>query len=148
MIYLQLAIKALPLPAFHDLDLAMIHLISSSQPIQLGVRYKSFVLSSFLMGYINGVLRHGIKDIKYDEVPSNLVLSNAAYQTYKHQQSAARSFQVLPSSDTTLLVTTTTQVTEHIVSLPPITLDRLQGSCSCRKYDDFSAPCSYTVACI
>ena len=81
-------------------------------------------------------------------VPSNLVLSNAAYQTYKHQQSAARSFQVLPSSDTTLLVTTTTPVTEHIVSLPPITLDRLQGSCSCRKYDDFSAPCSYTVACI
>jgi hypothetical protein len=51
--------------------------------------------------------------------------------------SAARSFQVLPSSDTTFLVTTTTQGTQHIVSLLLVTLDRLQGSCSCRKYDDY-----------
>jgi hypothetical protein len=81
-------------------------------------------------------------------VPGNSVLSNAAYQAYKHRESAARSFQVLPSSDTTFLVTITTQGTQYIVSLPPVTPDRLQGSCSCRKYDDFSAPCSHTIACI
>jgi hypothetical protein len=60
-IYLQLAMSTLPLLAFLDLDLAMIHLILSNQLIQLGVRYESFPLFSFLMGYINGVLQHGIK---------------------------------------------------------------------------------------
>ena len=57
-------------------------------------------------------------------VPGNSVLSNAAYQAYKHRESAARSFQVLPSSDTTFLVTTT-QGAQYIVTLPPVTLDRL-----------------------
>jgi hypothetical protein len=80
-------------------------------------------------------------------VPGNSVLSNSAYQGYKHRESVARGFQVLPSSDTTFLVTTT-QGAQYIVSLPPITPDRLQGSCSCRKYDDFGAPCSHTIACI
>jgi hypothetical protein len=80
---------------------------------------------------------------------SSSALSNTAYQAYKRREFAARSFQVLPSSDTTFLVTTTTQGTQYIVSLPPIELDqRPQGSCSCRKYDDFSAPCSHAVACI
>ena len=32
-----------------------------------------------------------------------------------------------------------------MVSLLPITPDRLQGSCSYRKYNDFNAPCSYTI---
>ena len=81
-------------------------------------------------------------------VAGNSVLSNAAYRGYKHRESAARGYQVLPSSDTTFLVTTT-HATQYIVSLPPITeVDRLQGSCSCRKYDDFSAPCSHAIACI
>jgi hypothetical protein len=80
-------------------------------------------------------------------VLSNSVLSNAAYQAYKHRESAARGFQVLPSSNTSFLVTTT-RGNEYIVSLPPITPDRLQGSCSCRKYDDFCAPCSHAIACI
>src|ERR1700704_285761 len=81
-------------------------------------------------------------------VPGNSILSNAAYRGYKHRESATRGFQVLPSSDTTFLVTTT-QAAQYIVSLPPITeVDRLQGSCSCRKYDDFSAPCSHAIACI
>ena len=44
---------------------------------------------------------------------------------------------------------TTTHATQYIVSLPPITeVDRLQGSCSCRKYDEFGAPCSHAIACI
>jgi hypothetical protein len=80
-------------------------------------------------------------------VAGNLVLSNAAYRAYKHRELAARGFQVLPSSDTAFLVNTT-RGNQYIVSLPPITLDRLQGSCSCRKYDDFSAPCAHAIACI
>jgi hypothetical protein len=79
--------------------------------------------------------------------PGNSTLSNAAYQAYKHRELAARGFQVLPSSQTTFLVNTT-RGNQYIVSLPPTTLERLQGSCSCRKYDDFSAPCSHAIACI
>ena len=79
--------------------------------------------------------------------PGNSVLSNAAYKDYKHRESTARGLQVLPSSDTTFLVTTT-QGTQYIVSLPPLSLDRLRGSCSCRKYKDFEAPCSHAIACI
>jgi hypothetical protein len=77
----------------------------------------------------------------------NSVLSNSAYQGYKHRELAARGFQVPPSSDTTFLVATT-RGAQYIVSLPPITPDRLQGTCSCRKYDDFGAPCSHVIACI
>ena len=84
---------------------------------------------------------------KLRPVLGNSVLSNTAYQAYKHRESAARGFQVLPSSDTTFLVTTT-RGTQYIVSLPPLIPDRLQGSCSCRKYDDFNAPCSHAIACI
>ena len=80
-------------------------------------------------------------------VPGNSVLSNTAYQAYKYRESKARSFQVLPSSDITFLVTTTS-ASQYIVSLPPITPDRLQGSCSCGKYEDFNAPCSHAIACI
>jgi len=80
-------------------------------------------------------------------VPGNSSLSNAAYRGYKHRELAARGFQVLPSSDTAFLVTTT-RGAQYIVSLPPITPDRLQGSCSCRKYNDFGAPCSHAIACI
>jgi hypothetical protein len=65
-IYPQLAMRTLPLLAFLGLDLAMIRLILSNQLIQCGVRYESYLLFSFLMGYINGVLQHGIKDYSYD----------------------------------------------------------------------------------
>jgi hypothetical protein len=68
-------------------------------------------------------------------------------KAYKHRELAARGFQVFPSSNTTFLVTTT-QGNQHIVSLPPITPDRLQGSCSCRKYDDFNAPYVHAITCI
>jgi hypothetical protein len=82
-------------------------------------------------------------------VPGNSVLSNTAYQAYKHRESAAQGFQVLPSSNTSFLVTTT-RSNQYIVSLPQqITLDRhIIGSCSCRKYQDFTAPCSHAIACI
>jgi hypothetical protein len=65
-IYHQLVMRTLPLLAFLGLDLAMIHLILSNQLIQLGVIYESSPLFSFLMGYINGVLQHGIKEASYD----------------------------------------------------------------------------------
>jgi hypothetical protein len=67
-IYRQLAIRTLPLLAFLGLglDLAMIRLILSNQLIQPSVIYESSPLFNFLMGYINGVLQHGIKDYRYD----------------------------------------------------------------------------------
>jgi MULE transposase domain len=81
-------------------------------------------------------------------VPGNSVLSNAAYKAYKHRESAARSFQVLPSSDTVFLVTTT-RGSQYIVNLPLITPEvRRQGHCECQKYDDFTAPCVHAIACI
>ena len=43
------------------------HFPQQSQLIQPGVRYESFPLFSSLMGSINGVLQHGIKDIKYNQ---------------------------------------------------------------------------------
>ena len=83
-------------------------------------------------------------------VSGNLILSNAAYQAYKHRESAAQSFQVLPSSEIDFLVTTP-HGTEFIVAIPPIALvasEQLQGHCSCRKYEDFNAPCSHAIACL
>jgi hypothetical protein len=65
-IYRQLATRTLPLLAFLGLDLAMIRLILLNQLIQPGVIYESSPLFNFLMGYINGVLQHGIKDYRYD----------------------------------------------------------------------------------
>jgi hypothetical protein len=65
-IYHQLGMRTLPLLAFLGLDLAMIRLILSNQLIQRGVIYESSPLFSFLMGYINGVLQHGIKEASYD----------------------------------------------------------------------------------
>jgi hypothetical protein len=65
-IYRQLATRTLPLLAFLGLDLAMIRLILLNRLIQPGVIYESSPLFSFLMGYINGVLQHGIKDHSYD----------------------------------------------------------------------------------
>ena len=65
-IYHQLAIRTLPLLAFLGLDLAIIRLILSNQLIQPGVIYESSPLFNFLMGYINSVLRHSIKDYSYD----------------------------------------------------------------------------------
>jgi hypothetical protein len=79
--------------------------------------------------------------------PGNSVLSNKAYQVYKDQESDARSFQVLPSSDTRFLVTTA-QGFQYIIDLLPVTLDRLIGYCSYRKYDDYmlSYNCVYFVS--
>ena len=65
-IYRQLTMRTLPLLAFLGLDLAMIRLILSNQLIRLGVRYESFPLFSFLMGYISGILRPFIHVDKYD----------------------------------------------------------------------------------
>jgi hypothetical protein len=80
-------------------------------------------------------------------VPGNLILSNTAYKDYKRQELAARSFRVQPSSDTTFLVTTA-KGSQYIVSLPPVNPDRLQGSCSCGKYEDYLLPCCHAIACI
>jgi hypothetical protein len=75
------------------------------------------------------------------------MLSNTAYQAYKHRESAARGFQVLPSSDTTFLITTSRGI-DHIVHLPPSENTLLQGSCSCGKYQEYRSPCAHAIACI
>jgi hypothetical protein len=138
----------LPLLAFLGLDLAMIRLILSNQPIQRSVIYESSPPLQLLNGIYQWCITTWYQRGQLRLVPGNSTLSNTAYQGYKHWESAARGFQVIPSSDTTFVVTTT-RAAQYIVSLPPITeVDRLQGSCSCRKYDDFSAPCSHAIACI
>jgi MULE transposase domain/SWIM zinc finger len=77
----------------------------------------------------------------------NQKLSNAAYRSYKHRESIARGFQVLPSSDSNFLVTTS-QGVDFIVILPAIFDGQQQGSCSCGKYQEYRAPCSHAIACI
>ena len=81
--------------------------------------------------------------------PGNSVLSNTAYYSYKHRETAARGFQVLPSSETNFLVTTSRGI-DFIVDLPVI-INKYpieEGSCSCLKYQDYTAPCSHAIACI
>lgn len=85
-------------------------------------------------------------------VPGNSVLSNTAYQNYKHRESAARGFQVQPSSDTRFLVTTS-RAAEFIVTLPAtgslhLLSGIIQGHCTCLKYQEYLAPCSHAIACI
>jgi hypothetical protein len=79
----------------------------------------------------------------------NTFLSNAAYRQYKHRESVAREFRVFPSSDSDFRVTTS-QALDFIVHLPPTDqLDSLlQGSCTCRKYQEYLAPCSHAIACV
>jgi hypothetical protein len=84
----------------------------------------------------------------------NSVLSSAAYRSYKHRETAARGFRVLPSSDTNFLVTMSRGV-DFIVDLlvldESLTLAQIltqNGSCSCLKYHDYIAPCSHAIACI
>lgn len=84
----------------------------------------------------------------------NSILSNQACQSYKHRETAARGFQVLPLSETTFLVTTS-RGAGLIVNLPAtedvanISLSGLQDwKCTCGKYQDFVAPCAHGIACI
>lgn len=80
----------------------------------------------------------------------NSILSNAAYKGYKHREKIAQSFRVLPSSNTHFLVSTS-EAAQYIVALPPIATnraDQYEGTCSCRKYSEYHAPCSHTIACI
>jgi hypothetical protein len=84
--------------------------------------------------------------------PGNSILSNMAYRDYKHRESAARGFRVLPSSDTDFLVTSSGGA-EYIVTLPKTDeleiLEKLVlGRCSCGKYQENTAPCSHAIACI
>jgi hypothetical protein len=79
----------------------------------------------------------------------NTFLSNTAYRQYKYRESIAREFRVFPSSNSDFRVTTS-QSLDFIVHLPltdhPDSL--LQGSCICRKYQEYLAPCSHAIACI
>jgi hypothetical protein len=84
--------------------------------------------------------------------PGNSILSNAAYRSYKHRETAARGFRVLPSSETDFLVTTSRGV-DFIVALPAVESLHLlagvaSGTCSCLKYMEYMAPCSHAIACI
>jgi hypothetical protein len=64
--------------------------------------------------------------LRVSQDSGNTVLSNTAYQAYKHRESAARGFRVLPSSDTTFLITTSRGI-DHVVHLPPSENTLLQG---------------------
>jgi len=80
-------------------------------------------------------------------VSGNTILSNSAYQSYKHRELSARGFYVLPSSNTEFLVTTS-RAAEFIIKLPPSETPLAIGFCSCLKYQDYQAPCSHAIACI
>jgi len=82
-------------------------------------------------------------------VPGNSILSNTAYQSYKHRETAARGFQIQPSSDTRFLVTTS-RGSEFIVTLPDagslhLLTSLTQGHCSCLKYQEYIAPCEHSA---
>ena len=141
--YENFAFTRFPLPRFgHDTS----NIVESTNSAWRNIR--ELPPLQLLNGIYQWCLTTWYQRLQLRPVPGNSTLSNAAYQAYEHRELAARSFQVLPSSDTTFLVTTSSS-NQYIVSLPPIALpDRLQGSCSCRKYNDFCAPCSHTIACI
>ena len=100
-----------------------------------------------LNGIYQWCLTTWYKRLQVRLVSGNSLLSNSAYRAYKHRKLAARGYQVLPSSDSTFLVTTTRGV-QYIVNIPPITPNLLQRSCSCGKYKDFKAPFSHAITCI
>jgi hypothetical protein len=85
------------------------------------------------------------KDLKL--APGNSVLSNSTYRGYKSRESLARNYHVLASSETSFLVTTARGV-EFIINLPVRAIGELLGSCSCKKYEEYLAPCSHAIACI
>jgi hypothetical protein len=142
--YENFAFACFPLPRFgHDTS----NIVESTNSAWRDIR--ELPPLQLLNGIYQWCLTTWYQRLQIKPVPGNSVLSNAAYQAYKHRESAARGFQVLPSSNTSFLVTTT-RSNQYIVSLPPrITPDRnIIGSCSCRKYEDFTAPCSHAIACI
>jgi hypothetical protein len=100
---------------------------------------------------INGIYQwyiktfHKRRDLKI--TPGNSMLSNSAYRGYKSRESLARSYHVLAASQTSFLVTTA-KGAEFIVSLPARAQGELLGSCSCKKYQDYLAPCSHAISCI
>jgi hypothetical protein len=79
--------------------------------------------------------------------PRNSILSNSAYRGYKSRESYAWNYHVIASSDTSFLVTTASGV-EFIVNLPIRVIGELLGSCSCKKYQEYLAPCSHAITCI
>jgi hypothetical protein len=75
------------------------------------------------------------------------MLSNSAYRGYKSRESGAMSYHVLATSQTSFLVTTA-KGAEFLVNLPARVIGELLGSCSCRKYQGYLAPCSHAISCI
>lgn len=88
---------------------------------------------------------HKRRDLKI--TPGNSTLSNSAYRGYKSRESVARSYHVLAASQACFLVTTA-KGAEFLINLPARAAGELLGSCSCRKYQDYLAPCSHAISCI
>ena len=78
--YENFAFACFPLPRFgHDTS----NIVESTNSVWREIRELPHF--SFLMGYINGILQHFIKDYQLQLVPGNSVLSNSAYQAYKQR---------------------------------------------------------------
>jgi hypothetical protein len=100
---------------------------------------------------LNGIYHWYIKTFRKRRglgiMAGNSMLSNSAYRGYKSRESLARSYYVLATSETSFLVTTAS-LAEFLVTLPVRIAGELLGSCSCKKYQDYLAPCSHAIACI
>ena len=100
---------------------------------------------------INGIYQWYIKTFykrrSLKITSGNSMLSNCAYRGYKSRESNARSYHILVTSETSFLVTTA-KGAEFLVNLPIRVTGELLGSCSCKKYQDYLAPCSHAIACI
>jgi hypothetical protein len=140
--YKNFAFACFPLPRFgHDTS----NIVESVNSAWREIR--ELPPLQLLNGIYQWTLTTFYQRLRVSQVSGNTVLSNTAYQAYKHRESAARGFQVLPSSDTTFLITTSRGI-DHIVHLPPSENTLLQGSCSCGKYQEYRSPCAHAIACI
>jgi MULE transposase domain len=100
---------------------------------------------------INGIYQWYIKTFykrrNLKITSGNSMLSNSAYRAYKSRESLTRSYHVLAASETSFLVTIT-RGAQFLVNLPVREIGEILGSCSCKKYHEYLAPCSHAIACI
>jgi hypothetical protein len=145
--YNNFAFMCFPLPRFgHDTS----NIVESTNSVWREIRELP------PLQLLNGIYQWNLttfytrRQVRLD--PGNSILSNAAYKSYKFRESTARGFRVLPSSETSFLVTTS-RAAEFIVNLPTIeevdiARGQPHGSCSCMKYQEYLAPCSHAITCI
>ena len=107
----------------------------------------TIIITNYIIGIYQWNITTFYKRQHVQLVSGNTILSNSAYQSYKHRELSARGFYILPSSDIEFLVTTS-RAAEFIIKLPPLETPLAIGFCSCLKYQEYQAPCSHAIACI